>query len=537
MGDRYVQITRPNDAGDYAGSPRGYRPGHDPGRVVYVGQLRYDTDEKTVRRWFEAYGPVVSVKLIFDKETGRSKGFGFVTFEDERDARDALNDAGGRELDGATIKVNIAHGPGSAPGFFGRGGRGGGRNGNFYGGRGGPAPYRPPFGKGVDRRVIAGGPGADDRYSPGRYSPRGRSRSRSPVRRHDRDERYDEFRGRGRSPSRSRSRSRSQSRSRSPRRASASPPPSRSRSRSRSRTRSPSEQRFSESPGPGSARGGDQAGAHANGHAHAHPPAPAVPPPVQSVPGGATGAVDLSPPGSGSAPPAAAPAAAPAVARPGGAKPPPSAEAIKKELLRLRRQEQELGGKVRALQEEVARKDRQLAKRDADLAEAHAQLHHLQPQLEQYKHWVAELLDGAAKLAGSRVKLAAAQEEAKEQEGRLADLHRSVLQEAERAGLDLPGLAGQYDPADEDAAWEQLAATIQESERAAGGAGEAGGAEQQQQGPGADDGLQAAMQEAAMEEDEPAAGSGWERAPAQTSGQDQAAGGRFAGVKLTVPAA
>ncbi len=111
----------------------------------------------------------------------------------------------------------------------------------------------------------------------------------------------------------------------------------------------------------------------------------------------------------------------------------------------------------------------------------------------------AELLDGAAKLAGSRVKLAAAQEEAKEQEGRLADLHRSVLQEAERAGLDLPGLAGQYDPADEDAAWEQLAATIQESERAAGGAGEAGGAEQQQQGPGADDGLQAAMQEAAME--------------------------------------
>ena len=56
------------------------------------------------------------------------------------------------------------------------------RNGNFYGGRGSGAPYRPPFGKGVDRRVIMGAPGPDDRYSPGRYSPRGRSRSRSPVR-------------------------------------------------------------------------------------------------------------------------------------------------------------------------------------------------------------------------------------------------------------------------------------------------------------------------------------------------------------------
>lgn len=153
---------------------------------------------------------------------------------------------------------------------------------------------------------------------------------------------------------RSRSRSPSRSRSRSARRASASPSPSRSRSRSRSGTRSPSEQRFSQSPGPGSARGADAAGAPANEHAHAHPPAPVVPPPVQSVPLGAAGNADLSPPGSGSAPPAVAPAAAPAAPRPGagasGAKPPPSAEAIKKELLRLRRQETELGNRVRALQ-------------------------------------------------------------------------------------------------------------------------------------------------------------------------------------------
>lgn len=60
-------------------------------------------------------------QLIYDKETGRSKGFGFVSFEDDRDARDALNDAGGRDLDGAAIKVNIAHGPATFPPFAGRG--------------------------------------------------------------------------------------------------------------------------------------------------------------------------------------------------------------------------------------------------------------------------------------------------------------------------------------------------------------------------------------------------------------------------------
>ncbi|KAI7841756.1 hypothetical protein COHA_004622 [Chlorella ohadii] len=110
MGDRHVTLA---DAGGYPGSPRGpaggYRP-YDPSKTIYVGQLRYDTDERTVRKWFEAYGPVNSVKLIYDKETGRSKGFGFVTFEDDRDALDALNDAGGRDLDGAAIRVNTARG-------------------------------------------------------------------------------------------------------------------------------------------------------------------------------------------------------------------------------------------------------------------------------------------------------------------------------------------------------------------------------------------------------------------------------------------
>lgn len=68
--------------------------------------------------------PPSLTQLIYNKETGQSRGFGFVTFEDERDCRDALNDAGGRDLDGAAIKVNVARGPANMP-FPPRGGRGG----------------------------------------------------------------------------------------------------------------------------------------------------------------------------------------------------------------------------------------------------------------------------------------------------------------------------------------------------------------------------------------------------------------------------
>lgn len=112
------------------------------------------------------------MQLISDKETGRSKGFGFVSFADERDARDALHDANGRLLDGATIRVNFAHGPPGPPmgGSGGGGGpphlgRGRGRcahaalraasctgQGGFGGGRRGACPL------GASRRGL---PGAD----------------------------------------------------------------------------------------------------------------------------------------------------------------------------------------------------------------------------------------------------------------------------------------------------------------------------------------------------------------------------------------
>lgn len=540
MGDRYVTITRPND-GDFNGSPRGYRSGPpEPSRTVYVGQLRYDTDEKTVRRWFEAYGLVQSVKLIYDKETGRSKGFGFVTFEDDRDARDALNDAGGRDLDGAAIKVNIAHGPSAMANGFG-GGRGRGRMGNagggrgdFYGGGGGGsgrgAPYRPPYGRGFDRRPsggtagpAAGGAGGEgDRYSPGRYSPRGRSRSRSPGRKHERDERYDDAeeqpkRRRQNSPSKSRSPSRGRSASRSPQRSASRSPGARSASRSRSRsgTRSPSRQRYSASPPPASDKLTEQPGT-----AVAHAAAPAAPSPSDqpnlSLPAIVTAAAAVA---EHTPPVSAHPVRlAPAAGGGGGgsgAKPPPNLEAVKKELLRLRRQEQELGGKVRSLQDELTKKERQVAQRDHELGEAQAQLRAVQPQLETYKQWVADLLEGATKLASSRSAATAAKAEARRHEESLAALQRNIVGEAERSGLDLPGGVLHY-VEDEDAAWEQLAATIQESERVAAAEAAGGGSaarvrngaaaagqrgqqleEGQQQSPEMQ--LQAAMQEAAME--------------------------------------
>lgn len=100
----------------------------DTQRTIYVGNLRFETREDTIKKFFEGYGPVTAVKLIYDKETGRSRGYGFVSFEDEQDASDALHDANNRELDGGRIRVNSARGPpGGTTDRGGFGGRGRGR--------------------------------------------------------------------------------------------------------------------------------------------------------------------------------------------------------------------------------------------------------------------------------------------------------------------------------------------------------------------------------------------------------------------------
>ncbi|MEN6625391.1 MAG: RNA-binding protein [Candidatus Sumerlaeia bacterium] len=77
-------------------------------RRLYVGNLSYSTNEDELRRQFEVYGEVVSATVIKDRETGRSKGFGFVEFADDDAARDAIVALNEREIDGRPIKVSEA---------------------------------------------------------------------------------------------------------------------------------------------------------------------------------------------------------------------------------------------------------------------------------------------------------------------------------------------------------------------------------------------------------------------------------------------
>lgn len=91
---------------------------------IYVGNLSYDATQDDLHDFFSQYGEITETKLISDRETGRSKGFAFITYADAAHAQEALA-ANGTELMGRTLKVNEA-----------REGQGGGRRGGG-GGRGG----------------------------------------------------------------------------------------------------------------------------------------------------------------------------------------------------------------------------------------------------------------------------------------------------------------------------------------------------------------------------------------------------------------
>lgn len=75
---------------------------------IFVAKLNYDTDEDTLRSSFEEYGTVDSAKVVMDKFTGRSKGFGFVEMPDDNQAMAAINGLNDTELDGRTIVVKKA---------------------------------------------------------------------------------------------------------------------------------------------------------------------------------------------------------------------------------------------------------------------------------------------------------------------------------------------------------------------------------------------------------------------------------------------
>lgn len=109
----------------------------------FVGGLAWATDDRSLHDAFSAFGEILESKIISDRETGRSRGFGFVTFENEQAMLDAIEQMNGKELDGRNITVNQAQsrGSGGGGGGGGGGGRGGGyrgyRNGGGYGGGGG----------------------------------------------------------------------------------------------------------------------------------------------------------------------------------------------------------------------------------------------------------------------------------------------------------------------------------------------------------------------------------------------------------------
>ena len=75
---------------------------------IYVGNLNYDTQESDLRALFAAHGQVQSVSIITDRDTGRSKGFGFVEMADGAATQAAITALNGKELDGRTLRVNMA---------------------------------------------------------------------------------------------------------------------------------------------------------------------------------------------------------------------------------------------------------------------------------------------------------------------------------------------------------------------------------------------------------------------------------------------
>ena len=99
---------------------------------IYVGNLPYNVTEDDLRALFAEFGDVSSAKLIIDRDTGQSKGFGFGEMSDEGAGQKAIDDVNGREVSGRSLKVNQARPREERPRGGGGGGRGYGGGGNRY---------------------------------------------------------------------------------------------------------------------------------------------------------------------------------------------------------------------------------------------------------------------------------------------------------------------------------------------------------------------------------------------------------------------
>ena len=86
------------------------------GSKLFVGGLSWNTTDATLRSAFEQFGPLREARVILDRETGKSRGFGFVTFQRDEDSQAATRSMNGAMLDGRTIRVNEAEDRPRGPG-------------------------------------------------------------------------------------------------------------------------------------------------------------------------------------------------------------------------------------------------------------------------------------------------------------------------------------------------------------------------------------------------------------------------------------
>ena len=126
------------------------------GSKIYVGNLPFSATSESLNEMFAKFGTVESAKIVMDRDTGRSKGFGFVEMSSSDEAASAIEKLNGQDHGGRSLVVNEARPMEPRTGGFGGGGggRGGDRGGGGGGGRGG-------FGGGGDRGGRGGGGGGD----------------------------------------------------------------------------------------------------------------------------------------------------------------------------------------------------------------------------------------------------------------------------------------------------------------------------------------------------------------------------------------
>jgi RNA recognition motif-containing protein len=140
------------------------------GKKLYVGNMSYDMDSSALQELFSAHGTVQSAEIISDRETGRSKGFGFVEMGSDEEAAAAISALNGQEHGGRALTVNEAkpkesRGGGGGGGRGGYGGGGGGGRGGYSGGGGGGGGYSGGGGsRGGSRGGSGGGGGGGNRY-------------------------------------------------------------------------------------------------------------------------------------------------------------------------------------------------------------------------------------------------------------------------------------------------------------------------------------------------------------------------------------